>query len=779
MGSFNGSKYVYFILVGELQEVQWVGSPGSICCIEENMYTDTFSDSKNPQKLPIKFINEYSTFYVDVDLLQPLKEKELGLLNSIEHLPDRLKCFLEREQLDFALSLETDKQVSVEINSEWCQGVVRYIGKIMDPIARPSYYIPPIYFGIELQGKDEGKGSTDGSYHGTRHFTCKYNCGIFVTLTKLRAATQQPRRAPDTEGSAGDEPVNPGDQVHFFIDETIKQGLVIGLQKKDAKTYAMIATDGEQGNTNLTLPLECVIKDELLSPAADSNTDTRMDWEAPPKSSQRQSGGEWKSQLVQNSVVEVSLEAERLMYGTIRWIGTLPEREGLFAGLELEEDKGVSDGSFKGLRKFFCPPKRGLFVKLQSCHPDSRFQSSPDQREMATRLLTEGKEGGRAITGAVPPLDGDRAVQVLKGKMRGIQGHCNSCYMDSALFSLFSCSSVLDSMLFKSPGSRDADIQNTLREEIVNPLRTKGFVAAHSVMKLRKQLKEGGHCASFTTDEKDPEEFLSLIMHHILKVDPLLKLQSVGQKEQEAYCYQIFIDQSNSLVLPTVQQLLEYSFHNSSLRLAEVPSCLVLQMPRFGKKFKLFEKIMPSLELDLTDLLCNSPRECIVCGGLASQECMDCFTDQTFSNAGFKQFCDKCSEQVHSHPQRRDHKLPRLSLPEGFRGGNGAAKWRVPREKLELFAVLCIETSHYVSFVRYGPQKDDWIFFDSMADRHGDQDGYNIPTVTLCPEVGRYLDMPLTELAGQTPRDMEGVAKRLFCDAYMYLYQSKRMELYK
>lgn len=69
--------------------------------------------------------------------------------------------------------------------------------------------------------------------------------------------------------------------------------------------------------------------------AADSNTGTRMDWEAPPKSSQRQSGGEWKSQLVQNSVVEVSLEAERLMYGTIRWIGMLPEREGLFAGLEL------------------------------------------------------------------------------------------------------------------------------------------------------------------------------------------------------------------------------------------------------------------------------------------------------------------------------------------------------------------------------------------------------------------------------------------------------------
>lgn len=35
----------------------------------------------------------------------------------------------------------------------------------------------------------------------------------------------------------------------------------------------------------------------------------------------------------------------------------------------------------------------------------------------------------------------------------------------------------------------------------------------------------------------------------------------------------------------------------------QVPSCLILQMPRFGKKFKMFEKIVPSLELDITDLL--------------------------------------------------------------------------------------------------------------------------------------------------------------------------------
>lgn len=38
---------------------------------------------------------------------------------------------------------------------------------------------------------------------------------------------------------------------------------------------------------------------------------------------------------------------------------------------------------------------------------------------------------------------------------------------------------------------------------------------------------------------------------------------------------------------------------------------------------------------------------------------------------------------------------------------------------MQLFAVLCIQTSHYVSFVKYGPDPRSWIFFDSMADRFG------------------------------------------------------------
>ncbi|NXH19205.1 CYLD hydrolase, partial [Bucco capensis] len=221
---------------------------------------------------------------------------------------------------------------------------------------------------------------------------------------------------------------------------------------------------------------------------------------------------------------------------------------------------------------------------------------------------------------SVPPLRSEAAVRVLRGRMKGIQGHCNSCYMDAALFSLFSCSSVLDSMLFKPFPGCSQPVQSILRDEIVNPLRRTGFVKAASVMHLREQLTDKGQCSSFTNAEKDPEEFLNLIMHQVLGIEPLLRLQSGGQ-QQDCYCYQIFMEKEEALVVPDVQQLVEHSFLSSGLKLVEIPSCFIIQMPRFGKDYKMFSKILPSLELDITDLLLDSPRECCLCGDVATLEC--------------------------------------------------------------------------------------------------------------------------------------------------------------
>ena len=38
----------------------------------------------------------------------------------------------------------------------------------------------------------------------------------------------------------------------------------------------------------------------------------------------------------------------------------------------------------------------------------------------------------------------------------------------------------------------------------------------------------------------------------------------------------------------------------------QLPSCLILQMPRFGSKYKMYDMILPNLELDVTHIVENS-----------------------------------------------------------------------------------------------------------------------------------------------------------------------------
>ncbi|KAJ7311848.1 hypothetical protein JRQ81_006161 [Phrynocephalus forsythii] len=472
-------------------------------------------------------------------------------------------------------------------------------------------------------------------------------------------------------------------------------------------------------------------------------------------------------------------------YGVIRWIGQPPGVNEVLAGLELEDEcAGCTDGTFKGTRYFTCAPKKALFVKLKSCRPDSRFASLQPVSNQIERCnsLAFGGYLSEVVEENTPPKMEKEGLETMIGKKKGIQGHYNSCYLDSTLFCLFAFSSVLDTVLLRPKEKNDveyySETQELLRTEIVNPLRIYGYVCATKIMKLRKILEKVEAASGFTSEEKDPEEFLNILFHHILRVEPLLKIRSAGQKVQDCYFYQIFMDKNEKVGVPTIQQLLEWSFINSNLKFAEAPSCLIIQMPRFGKDFKMFNKIFPSLELNITDLLEDTPRQCRICGGLAVYECRECYDDAEISAGKIKQFCKTCNTQVHLHPKRQSHKFNPVSLPKDLPDWD----WRhgcIPCQKMELFAVLCIETSHYVAFVKYGKGDSAWLFFDSMADRDGGQNGFNIPQVTPCPEVSEYLKMSLEELHSLDSRRIQGCARRLLCDAYMCMYQSPTMSLYK
>uniref|UniRef100_A0A8C8LZE8 Ubiquitin carboxyl-terminal hydrolase CYLD n=1 Tax=Oncorhynchus tshawytscha TaxID=74940 RepID=A0A8C8LZE8_ONCTS len=494
-------------------------------------------------------------------------------------------------------------------------------------------------------------------------------------------------------------------------------------------------------------------------------------------------GGGGVPGLEVGSLVEVKENPP--LCGVIRWVGLPPGLPEPLAGLELEEEcVGCTDGTFQGTRYFSCAPKKALFVKLKCCRPDSRFPSLHHSSNPIERCnsIAFGGYLSEVVHENTPPRTENDGLDIMVGKKKGIQGHYNSCYLDSTLFCLFSFSSVLDTVLLRPRSKTDVEYyretQELLRTEIVNPLRIHGYVCATKVMKLRRILEKVEAASGFTSEEKDPEEFLNILFHHILRVDPLLKLRSAGQKVQDCYFYQIFMDKKDKVGVPTSQQLIEWSFINSDLKFAEAPSCLIIQMPRFGKDFKMFNKIFPSLELDITDLLEDTPRECRICGGLALYECRECYEDGDITAGKIKQFCEKCNTQVHLHPRRKAHRHGKLSVPKELQEG----VWRqgsFPRQRMELFAVLCIETSHYVAFVKYGHQDSAWLFFDSMADRDGGQNGFNIPQVSPCPEVGAYLKMTPEELHALDPKSIQGQARRLLCDAYMCMYQSPTMSLYK
>ncbi|KAG7275983.1 hypothetical protein CRUP_028540 [Coryphaenoides rupestris] len=462
-------------------------------------------------------------------------------------------------------------------------------------------------------------------------------------------------------------------------------------------------------------------------------------------------------------MVEVMSNTGVTVYGVIRWTGVPAGKTGEWAGVELDYDvRNCSDGVYGGQRYFTCPVGRALFVPLAKCNPDQRFHSSfarrrPSQKtvDLPPDITSDDSEDD------APPVSESQALSLLEGRMRGIQGHFNSCYLDATLFSLFCSATVLDSSWQKPAGKEEATSQ-ILRKEIVNRLRRKGFVPAESVMSLRKQLG----CHTFLTEEKDPEEFISILLQKVLCMPPLLKLRSNMEPCQGAYTFQIILEKEQVARVPTVQQLLDASFLSCDLKFVEAPSFLILQMPRFGKKYKMFPHIIPSTQLDLTDLLYN---ECFICGQPATSECVQCLQDRKLQPGKIKQYCSVCSTQVHAHPLRQGH-CPRALAGQAESTTTGAP---ASSHTMELFAVLCIHTSHYVSFVKYGPDPHAWLFFDSMADRCGDDpSGYNIPEVRACPQLGDFLSRSEEEVAAADPSCAAEPVRRLLCDSYMFLYQS-------
>uniref|UniRef100_A0A8C6XKJ8 ubiquitinyl hydrolase 1 n=1 Tax=Naja naja TaxID=35670 RepID=A0A8C6XKJ8_NAJNA len=693
-----------------------------------------------------KVLDAEKVVRVPPSMARELSGAQSGLLEAVTNGDERLALFKQEWWMQKLSTLGKGDRVRVQITSASGQkvpGIIRYRGPIDKNNQDTS-----IIFGVEL-GSATGKGFTDGSFKGQKFFSCRENCGVFVPVSRIEpdrlvegspAAPQKGgiRKCTRVQLTTGDPLSSPeltvGDRVSFKMENSTPTGIVVYCNHLPGKFEAgvfvgifLVSTclverissstptsdeyEDSSSPSSIRYPppmKECFSQNSPpLAPSSnleELKEEIAQVFERKKKKSEAESEEDQDSREYDHHPLEINSMVEVYnppIYGVIRWIGDLPDERDDW--LEEPLPTGCTDGQYKGIRYFYCQPNKALFVKLSHCHPDSRFDTlqTPENPVLRCNSLDFRVYASAKVEEDTPPPPlGNQGLELLSGWKRGIQGHCNSCYLDATLFCMFSFTSVLDSMLLRPADKNDAEsyteTRDLLRTEIVNPLRKNGYVCATKIMALRKVLETAGHSSGFTSEEKDPEEFLTLLFR-VLKMEPLFHIRSAGQDPHGCIFYQIFTEDHPTHVVPTVQELLEGSLVIGDLKFTEAPSCLILQMPRNGKNFK---------------LTC-SPRECSLCQGLAVMECPDCYRDPSFGMRHIKQFCKICNQQV---------SLCQLSFPGYFLKLYLFDKEyiTIPRQTMQLFAVLCIETSHYVGFTRHGPDVHQWLFFDSMADREGE-----------------------------------------------------------
>ncbi|XP_037613963.1 ubiquitin carboxyl-terminal hydrolase CYLD [Sebastes umbrosus] len=700
-------------------------------------------------------------------------------------------------------TLHVGQRVSFPLEDNVYAGEVRFCGPL------PGRSSSGTYVGVLL---DTPAGNWDGLYKGEKlcHIPSLY--GLLLPITKVSAESKSHRHNPlsqFTKSILKATPSSVGKPRPMSPTVTSPKVALMPPTKLALKPPPL-----PKPSPTKVLPPPPLPPSKTLSPTSPTATDQLQHTNgvhgppsplrSPDDNDAAEDDGDvfLEGELEVGSMVEVN---DPPLFGVIRWIGRISGISQPVAGIELDQELSAgTDGSYLGERHFRCPANKGLFVKLRNCRRDSRFPApeTPVNQVERCNSIAFAEWGSERVDDHTPPMDGDEAAELYQGWKRGIQGHLNSCYLDATLFSLFSCCSSADwVLLWPSDPETNQDssqAQDLLRCEIVNPLRRYGYVCASKTMALRRLLEAANSDTGFTNQEKDPEEFLNRLFQ-LLRVEPLLKIRSMTQQPQECHLYQLFpptlppspsspsplspVDSPIPLTSPSpsrmrvasVQALLESSFLHAGLKFVEAPSCLLLLMPRFGKDFKMFDAILPTLSLDITDLLDDTLRQCSICQAVAEWECLQCYEDPDITPGHLKQYCQTCNTQVHSHRKRASHTPVKITVPEGPWSGS----LHCSRQRMSLFAVTCIETSHYVSFVKHGPLAADWLFFDSMADREGGENGFNIPQVKTCPEVGRYLSLSEEELSRVDATSLRESVRRLLCDSYMCLYHSPELSLYK
>jgi len=144
-------------------------------------------------------------------------------------------------------------------------------------------------------------------------------------------------------------------------------------------------------------------------------------------------------------------------------------------------------------------------------------------------------------------------------------------------------------------------------------------------MKLRRMISYTLPNGGWKSEEKDPEELINALFGTVLRADPDFYL-TTGQSSR--ICQIIVDDNFQKAPLTSVQTLLERSFFHSNVMLASMPDRFIVQLPRSGKE-KIYDFIVPTLKLDLSNVLASCDRKCTRCGQYAKWQCKECYLVET------------------------------------------------------------------------------------------------------------------------------------------------------
>ena len=112
---------------------------------------------------------------------------------------------------------------------------------------------------------------------------------------------------------------------------------------------------------------------------------------------------------------------------------------------------------------------------------------------------------------------------MVTGRNKGIQGHQNSCYLDATLFSMFTFSSVFDSLLYRPKNKDDIQQVNFSLNFFIQYGKQEDF-GYQMIFLINKNLKNGSKFDTIAADAKKIQSvgqyfksgFISDLLSHVM-----------------------------------------------------------------------------------------------------------------------------------------------------------------------------------------------------------------------------------------------------------------------